>query len=276
MQDLNIAKHLEYYFVFGNNPLNTKYANIFDAIKCEILQKYLEFQSKFKLQIYTTEGIKLLTKLAKSDRKRFNITKNIPRKLAAQILNELISSNLIQIEKSKEPKPFKSKHHKLKKELRHYQIQDKIHFKDNLIRFWFRFCQPNLELLKAGKFDEVLAIIKSEFEIYCSLPFELASIKLLAHHLNIPKNEFTSYWTKDDEIDIFASFDNFIVVAEVKYKDRKICKNVLNLLKFKCEKVGIKPNLIALFSKSGFSNELLNLKDDTILLFDIDDFKDIL
>ncbi|ANE36232.1 putative DUF234 domain protein [Campylobacter iguaniorum] len=276
MQDLDAKEHLEYYFVFGNSPINTKYPSIFEAINCEILQNYKEFQSKFKLQIYPKESVKLLTKLAKSDRKCFNLTKNIPRKLATQILNELIGSGLIQIEKSKEPKPFKSKHQKLKKELRHYQIQDKIHFKDNLARFWFRFCQPNLELLEAGKFDEVLSLIKSEFEMYCSLPFELASIRLLAHHLNIPKNAFTSYWTKDDEIDIFSSIDDFIVVGEVKYKDRKICKNVLNLLKFKCEKIGIKPNLIALFSKSGFSNELLNLKDDTILLFDIDDFKDIL
>lgn len=108
------------------------------------------------------------------------------------------------------------------------------------------------------------------------MPFELASIKLLSHHLNIPSKLISSYWNKKDEIDIFIDQDGFIIVGEVKYKDRKICKNVLNILKAKCQNANIKPNLIVLFSKSGFSNELLSLKDDKILLFGLEHFKEIL
>ena len=32
---------------------------------------------------------------------------------------------------------------------------------------------------------------------------------------------------------------------------------------------------MALFSKSGFSNELLGLRDDRVILFELDDFKDL-
>lgn len=218
----------------------------------------------------------MLKKLAINDRKKFNFSKIIPRKISNEIIYNLIKKDIIMIEKSREPKLQKFKYQKLKKELRHYQIQDKIHFKNNFTRFWFRFCEPNLELLKQNKFDLVLENIKNEFEMYCSLPFELISMELLSYHLNIDKSQIASYWDKDKEIDIFIDYDGFTIVGEVKYKDRKICKNILNLLKTKCDRLGISPNLIALFSKSGFSNELLKLKDDKILLFELEHFKELL
>ena len=98
---------------------------------------------------------------------------------------------------------------------------------------------------------------------------------ILSKNLNIPKDEISSYWDKENEIDIYANYDGFVIVAEAKYKERKICKNILNLLIQKCEKSKINWDKIALFSKSGFSNELLGLKDNRVILFELDDFKDL-
>lgn len=58
-------------------------------------------------------------------------------------------------------------------------MHDKIHFKSNFLRFWFRFVEPNLTLLKRNKFDEVLEKIKFDFDNYSSLGFETLSCELL-------------------------------------------------------------------------------------------------
>ena len=152
-------------------------------------------------------------------------------------------------------------------------MHDKVHFKSNFARFYFRFIEPNLRRLEFGENEKVLEIIRADFDNYASLGFEILSKELLAKYLNIGISEISSFWNNEVEFDIFAKFEDFCVAGECKYKERKICKSVLNLLHSKCEKADLKPNLIALFSKSGFSEELLNLGSDKILLFDTDDFE---
>ncbi|WP_297576530.1 DUF234 domain-containing protein [uncultured Campylobacter sp.] len=179
----------------------------------------------------------------------------------------------MQIEKSKEEKPKpKRKNEKLKRELRRYIVHDKVHFRSNFARFWFRFVEPNLELLKAGKFELVLDMIRDDFDNYASLAFELLSAELLKKSLSI-KGEISSFWTNHEEIDLFwQDSSGNIGVAEAKYKDRKVCKNILTLLEKKCHKIGLTPQTYALFSRSGFSKELLKQRED-VLLFDIEDFR---
>ena len=97
--------------------------------------------------------------------------------------------------------------------------------------------------------------IKFDFDNYSSLGFEALSCELLKKRLDLKEVEIYSFWTKEFEIDIFAKFNGFFIVGEVKYKERKICKNILNLIDLKCQKLGISPHIVALFSKSGFSKE---------------------
>lgn len=273
---MSLQNALEFYFVFDGLEFEQKYNDIFEAINAEILTKFKTHKDKFNFFNHDKECKTVLKKLARSDRKRFSITRQIPRHLAPKIINLLTQSQIIKIEKSKEEKITKDKHKKLKKELRRYQIQDKIHFCNNFTRFWFRFCEPNLHLLQNGEFQKVLKIISNELDYYFSLPFELACIDFLAHILNLPKNEITSYWDKNNEIDIFIDYGGLIIVGEVKYKSKKVCKDVLNLLMKKCEKIAIEPDFYALFSRSGFSWDLSALKNDKILLFELSDFKELL
>lgn len=268
---MDTLKYLQFYFVFDR--ILDGYDDIFEAIDKEILAKFQSLESEFSFDYDDAKAF--LIRLAKGDRKRFVASKYLSRTLSVAVINELSTKGFIKFERSKEIKPIKNRRQKLKKELRRYQIQDKIHFTKRFYRFWFRFIEPNLQLLRAGDKESVMDKIRSEFDHYCSLEFELASIELISKNLNIPKEQISSYWDKENEIDIYASYDGFILVAEAKYKERKICKNILNLLIQKCEKSKINWNKMALFSKSGFSNELLGLRDDRVILFELDDFKDL-
>ncbi|HIQ28621.1 MAG TPA: hypothetical protein EYH42_09005, partial [Sulfurovum sp.] len=83
-----------------------------------------------------------------------------------------------------------------------------------------------------------------------------------------------SYWNVYSEFDILAvTKSKKIILGECKYKDRTVCKNELTKLKQKAAESGIKVDVYALFSKSGFSKELLGMQDEHLLLFDLDDLK---
>ncbi len=58
-------------------------------------------------------------------------------------------------------------------------------------------------------------------------------------------------------------------MGECKYKDRTVCKNELTKLKQKVAESNIKVDVYALFSKFGFSKELLQMSDEKLLLFDL-------
>jgi hypothetical protein len=89
--------------------------------------------------------------------------------------------------------------------------------------------------------------------------------------------ESGSYWDRYIELDIMAKTSNGKTIAgEAKWKNQKISKNTLNKLQKKCELAGLKVDYFALFSKSGFSNELLKKHDKNVLLYDIDSFKGLL
>lgn len=260
--------------MFDGFCLKGAYYDVFEAIRIEILSEYDKISKEFE---FLTHAERLsLSKIAKSDRKWLQIYKLLPQSLASKTYSNLLKSGILKVEKSRETPKLKSyKTQKLKKSERRYVIENKLHFSCHFVRFWFRFIQPNLQLLKDNKFDEVLAIIKGEFDEYASLGFELVMAMLLRYKFNI-NGEISSFWSKDLEIDLLVKTDKFIIVAEAKYRSKKICKNILNILLKKCDKLKIKPEIIVLFSKSGFSNELLNLKDDRLRLYDLNDVAEMI
>ncbi|WP_236861299.1 DUF234 domain-containing protein [Campylobacter sp. RM16192] len=215
-------------------------------------------------------------RLAKSDRKRFNIHKIFSQQVAKRVYKELFERELISVEKSLE-KPIKApKGQLLKKHLRRHQVEDKIRFSDNFTRFWFRFIEPNLSLLEEAKFDNVMRDIRANFDDYASFGFELVCRELLAHKFDVEFDRVSSLWTREVEIDLFLKINEQIIVGEAKFKEHKICKNVLNLLAKKCSRLQLEPYKFALFSKSGFSKELERLKDERVMLFDMKDFEELI
>ena len=269
---------MQFHFVFDEIGCISGYADVFEAIENEILLCFEHLGERFKFGGEHEEQIKkALMKFARSDRKKIGISKILPRFTAQKITADLINAKFLITEKSSEQRAQKErKNDRLPRALRRYHITDKVHFSSNFARFWFRFIEPNLPALRRGEIERVLSLIKADFNAYAGLGFEILSKELLAKYLNLEISQISSFWNKKVEIDIYAKFESFCVAGECKYKERKISKNVLNELIFKCEKAHLAPDLLALFSKSGFSGELRSLKSDKILLFSLEDFKILL
>ncbi len=189
-------------------------------------------------------------------------------------MNKLLERGFLQIEKSKEEKIKRKKGQKLKKALRKYTIQDKVLFRNNFLRFFAYFLQPNENLILNKAYDELLAKIKKEFKHYQSLCFEGLGRELLESKFKI--NSISSFWSNDVEIDLFYKDSKLTVLGEVKFKDKKICKNVFNSLQNKAKILNLKPDYFVIFSKSGFSSELIKNKEANLLLFDFDELKTLL
>lgn len=262
---LELSEIIKFHFVFDSFKIQPIYDDIFEAIKCEILYKFSELENKFIFNTkFNAEISNALYHLSKNNRLKSQIYAKISRKNVAEIYAQLVNSGILFVEKNQFA-PISNKN-----------LQEKLHFNSNFIRFWFRFIYPNQKLIKMRKFELLLSVIKDDFDNYASICFENLSKELIANRLKIPPFEITSYWDENNEIDIFIKNSNHFIVGEVKYKNKKICKNVLNLLLLKCEKIGICAHKIVLISKSGFSNEMLKIKNDKIVLFSLNDFKEII
>lgn len=268
-----MAELINFHCVFDALNINGNFYDVFDAIEAEILGNYKELQSKFDI---SDESKLALMKLAKSDRKRFNINKILSQPTTKKVYKELFEKEFIVVEKSLE-KPIKqTKNRPLKKYLRRYQVEDKIRFKDNFTKFWFHFIEPNLTMLEYDKSKNLMQLIRAEFDDYASFSFELLCRELMAFRFKVSPQEVSSLWTRDVEIDLFLRVNSQTIVGEAKFKEHKTCKNVLTLLIKKCDKIGLEVDKFMLFSKSGFSKELEKIKDDKIALCNIEDFEELL
>ena len=266
-----------FHLVFDALKFEANYYDIFEAIEKEILDKFELLRMRFYVDCPFADELKFsLCKFAKNDRKKFTLGKFFPRPLVLKIYAAAINSGLVSIEQTLENPRVKDKRQRAKKGAGRELAQDKFIFNDNFTRFWFYFIEPNFALLKNGEKAELMELIRREFDSYAGFGFELLCRELLAFRLGIEPARVRSLWAKNIEIDIFLSLDGRIIVGEAKFKEHKICKNVVNLLLKKCERLGFEPDAVALFSKSGFSNEVRRLKNDRILLFDLENFEELL
>ncbi|MBS4331308.1 DUF234 domain-containing protein [Campylobacter vulpis] len=266
--ELDLNQMVDFYSVFDGLDVAYFSGDVFEDIKTLILPNYRLLDEKFLMD--KTE-CRALTLFAKNNRKRYSINREIQHFKALSTFNKLLKSGILRIEKSKENKIEKSKHHKLKRELRAYVIQDKILFKDHYTRFHFYFLKPNENLILAGKFEGLLEKIKEKFEFYQSFCFEQLAREFVEKHFGIYSVQ--SYWDRNLELDLYYKDETISLVGEVKFKNKKICKNVLNDLYKKAQELNLKPDYYIIFSKNGFSKELESLQDEHLLLFDLSHFK---
>ncbi|HEH5497357.1 TPA: ATP-binding protein, partial [Campylobacter coli] len=61
-----------------------------------------------------------------------------------------------------------------------------------------------------------------------------------------------------------------------KFKNKKICRNILNLLELKAKSLKLEPNNYIIISKNGFSKEFYKICKQDLLLLDLNDFKILL
>ncbi|WP_246023132.1 DUF234 domain-containing protein [Campylobacter estrildidarum] len=244
---------------------------MFKNIENFLLKDYKRIYSDFDFDETISYALMLL---AKNNRKRFSINKNIQHFRAYFTLRYLLKNNILKLEYSKEIKKPKNKRQKLKKELRSYVIQDKIIFQNHFTRFFFYFLKPNEKLILQEKYDDVLKIIKEKFEFYQSFCFEQLSRELIEKKFCIKGVQ--SFWNKNLELDLYYQDERLSLIGEVKFKNKKICKNILNILKFKAKSLNLIPNYYIIISRNGFSKEFSKISKQNLVLLDFNDFKILL
>ncbi len=275
---LDIEELIIYYSIFNGHPLIEKIdlsKDFYKIIEKEIIEK-VDILRKFFIYDKKPENQeiieKILSRISKGDRKSYSTYSkdNISQPKGREFFKYLFETGIIKKELSRE-KPLKNdKKQILKKRLRRYKIEDKIHINNNFTRFWFTFIHP---FLKENR-EISLKNIKIYLDKFISLEFEKLSI-LLIEELHKKEKILTSgsYWDKDIEIDLLIETSLHKFAGEVKWKNSKTCKNILNSLQSKCKLANLPIDKYLLFSKSGFSNELKSKKYPNVILYELKDFE---
>ncbi|MDO4673791.1 DUF234 domain-containing protein [Campylobacter sp.] len=261
---------VDFYSVFDGFEGQNFSGRLFEDIENLILKNY----NKLPLSSLDKTSAYALTLLAKNNRKRYSINAKIKHFKALNSIHYFLNSHILSLEKSKEEKLIKNKNQKVKKELRAYTVQDKLIFCDHFTRFYFYFLKPNEELILRGEFEEVLRRIRAQFELYQSFCFEQLAREFLEKYFGVLRVE--SYWDRKIELDLYFRDEKLCFIGEVKFKNKKICKNILNQLHHKAKMLNLRPDYYIIFSKNGFSAELEKMPKNQVLLFDLNDFARLL
>ena len=267
----SLGRLFDFYSVFdgfySSEELSFK-DNVFEMIEEKLLKKYIFLRNRFAFNDTVSY---VLTLFAKNNRKCFSINKKVRHFKALYALKFLLKQDVLKLEYSKEIKKEKNKRQKLKKELRSYVIEDRVVFANHFTRFFFYFLKPNEKLILQGKYKEVLEKIKDKFELYQSFCFEQICREFVENKFNI--SGVQSYWNRKVEIDLYYQDEKLSIVGEVKFKNKKICKNILNLLRLKAKKMKLIPDYYILISKNGFSGEMYKICEPNLFLFDLNDLR---
>lgn len=190
-----------------------------------------------------------------------------------KVYEKLFDKEILLWEASREVVIKLPKNQKRKKALRKYKIEDKVKFKRNFDRFWFRFIAFHTKELLGGKYNQIFEMIDPEFNHFVSRGFEVVCsdfVKALEPNIS----SVSTYWDKNVEFDIYGEdSDGRLFIGECKWSNHRTNKNIVSLLKRKCELAHIEPLKIYIFSKSGFSAEFYKSCPKEYELYDLQRIK---
>jgi len=277
---LDIEHLIEYYAVFGGleKDISLQFNDTIESsIQNNILKRYDFLETKIMPPLTRqSESRRMLRAVAVSDGKTINVFRraSLSRSLGHGTYHALQQAGVLYKELSRETAPSPLLHKKRSE--RRYSIQSKIKFIFPFQRFWYTFIEPFGKEIEAGHYENFYQEFRLNFDRYVSFTFEELSNALIKEifERDDPVSEKGNYWDRHNEFDLLARTKaRRLIVGECKWKGHKICKSLVSKLKSKCEKSGLDPDYLALFSKSGFSKELKNSKDPSILCYDLKDFE---
>lgn len=266
-----VTRLIELYSILSGVP---KYIEIFEdctdifqAIEENILDKdsFLYHEPAYILNEElneTTTYFSIMEIISKGEHKIGNIANRlqVPTNHLTSFLNRLIELELVEREVPvTEKNPSKSK-------------KGLYFIKDHYFRFWFSYVLPYKSYLEMGNTPFVLNKIKQTFHLFVSQAFEKICMEYLMENPPLEMGTVGKWWDNREEIDIAVAGEKEMLLGECKWWEAKVGLNILDDLKRKAALVdtGNKTLLFALFSKSGFSEELEQAAKETknILLYD--------
>ena len=149
---------------------------------------------------------------------------------------------------------------------------DRVVFSLPFMRFWFAMISPNYKSISEGDFDEFKQKwhkLRHNFSILLSnlLVRELVKQSFAETFAGDPITSIGSYYDKHTHIEILALRKSGKMLAGAnKYSKEPAKINMPNTLKQKCQKSELNVSDYVLFSKNGFSSEVLDKKDENMTL----------
>jgi len=224
----------------------------------------------------------LLISVARGDGRMLGIFRRarLHESTGGALVDELVRSGVLRVESSRERRPERLyPGQPIRKELRGYRIQPKVRFVHPFFRFWFGFVEPFRKELERGRGDRFVENYRQHRDRALSLVFEQLSNELLELDFSQrdPLVSKGSYWDRHSEFDLLCrTTGGRLILGECKYTGRPVCRGELKKLREKAVHSGIRPDLFALFSRSGFSRELRESGESDVLLFSLKDFERLL
>ena len=226
--------------------------NIFSAIEKNILDKnaYLYDEPRYILQNEVNEPLNyftILEAIARGEHKLGHIASRLGKNVQniTSYMTKLMELDIIYKEVPiTEVNPLKSK-------------KGLYYIKDNFFRFWFLYVLNYKSQLEMENRNFVLKKIKENFEGFVSKTYEDLSVAKVLEDFELLKAG--RWWNKNEEIDIVGVAEEFLIVGECKYSNKKVGTDILAALKKKSEEIELKLPIekYLLFSKSGFTPALL-------------------
>ncbi|SFV52166.1 hypothetical protein MNB_SV-3-928 [hydrothermal vent metagenome] len=256
--------------------------NVFSMVQTNFVGNFAMFEELISPSYLLESPYReVLVAAARGDGKLYSILRKakLSEGVGEKVLDELVSLGILRVEYSREAPLRTHPKHKLPKEQRAYRIQDKVRFRDPFMRFWFGFVISYQDDLLQGKGEAFLENFEKYYDRLRSLVYEQLCDDLLVKYYESkePIISSGSYWNIYSEFDILAvTKSKKLILGECKYKDRTVCKSEFTKLKQKAVESGLKVDIYVLFSKSGFSKELLGMQGEKLLLFDLNDLKVLL
>ena len=249
-----------------------------ELIETQILQNYEKHYNYISAMIQNDGDTReLLKAIAVGDRRIYSAFKkaHLSKYRGEKSLEFLHQNSIIEVEHSREKAPQKRyPKQQLKREISRHKISHKLRFTLPFLRFWFYFIEPYHKEISSGNFQTALNFYEQHHQAFSGYIFEELSNLLLMQTYKDKIINSGSYWDRNIEIDILVISENIeIIVGECKWTNHKVNKKELHKLEDKCEKLHLTPDLILLFSKRGFSNELMSCENEKLKLYKAEDFK---
>jgi hypothetical protein len=192
---------------------------------------------------------------------------NVSKEVGDNAVVELCESGIIRLDKEKAV--FSSWDEA-------QSVSNKLYFTSPFLRFWFAFISPIFKGIRDGDYKEIRERFQNRKAEFMQLTFVELSHELLK--LNFSKEdklkEISAYWDNNIELDIYAKTKSGkTIVGVCKYTNAKVKKSELTRLQEACKEAKIDADIFVIISKNGFSNELKNMKNSTLRLITLKNFK---
>jgi hypothetical protein len=266
----DMEQAIRYFCVFGGTSWNIDMdVPLEELIESKILNNYRYIHADItKITQSDRHSHLLLSGIAMGDRRTHSALKKarISRSDGEYAMENLFERGMLEAEYSQETPPNAEDN-----------IDEKLNFTKSFMRFWFSFISPYFKGIRDGDYKESKESFANRQQEFFELVFTKLAMEVLKKSFKEdPIIEIGSYWDRDTEIDILAKTSSGKIVAGIcKNSNSKAKKTELSKLKDRCQKAELKADINVVVSKSGFSNELKNLKGAELRLFALKNFKSL-